>query len=246
MGLSASQTVRENLFPYWVVRKIGHLILYDADFQATIGFKWGTFVETTGTVISDASHYFGGSRSVKMTTSAVVNESSELKMNLWYLLGAGKYSLEHKWAVGDPALVSASTKIHMGIEPRENHATGFYQGRVRYSNNTKEWQYESSTDVYTSFTPPLIIEQPTLDTAVAGAGDKWSWARIVIDTIKKEYVLFETIGLGGYETRDMKGIPLVSRGVATQYNLLFFVLITNGSNASEVLRSTDWCITKVD
>lgn len=231
--------------PLWVVNKEGELVLADADFKSTIGYKWGTFVDGTGTVISDTNHYFGGSRSVKMLTEAVAGSNAELKINLAYPLGAGIYAMEHKWATGDPNPLFASSTIHFGIEPRENASDGFWQGRVRYTVSSDEWQYESGIDVYTSFSPSIIVEQPSLDTALGGSGDKWGWARLVIDTIKKEYVLFEAAALGGITKKDMRGIPLVNRGAATQYNLLFFTLVKTGGVGAEVCRTTDWCITKL-
>lgn len=232
-------------YPWWAIKKEGTVVIKEADWPATIGFKWGTFIEGTSTVVKDSNHYFGGSGCVKMLTDNVVSHNAELKINLMYPLGGGRYAFEQKFATGDPAPVSATTRYHMGIEPRENAADGFWQGRVRYSNNTDNWQYESGIDTYTNFAPDLVIEQPVLDTAVAGPGDKWGWGRLVVDTIKKQYVSFEAAGKGKIEFRDMTGIPLVSRGAATAWNLLVFVLIISGSNNVEALRSTDWMITKV-
>lgn len=233
-------------FPWWVVKPEGRLLLTEADFQATIGFKWGTFIEGTGTVTTDSNHYYGGTRSVKLATGTVNGQSAEIKINLPYFLGKGRYAFEQKWAYGDPAIAFAASSFQMGIEPRENKSDGFWQGRMKWFFTQKEWRYESASDVYTAFTDPLITEEPNLNTVVGGTGDLWGWTRLVIDTIKKEYVSFEATELGKIAYRDMSGIPLVNRGSATKYNLLVFALMNTGGNGADVARTTDWAISLVD
>ena len=227
-------------YPEWLGIKTGVIIFTEADWPTTIGFKWGTFVTGAGTVLRDADHGVRGTGAVALSTGILSNDVSEIKHTSPYYVGNGRVALELKWANNVPAF-GAST-FDFGIEPRQV-VSGFLQGRMRYTVSGDEWTYESGTDVYTSFSDPVIVPRPTTDTAAGGAGDQYGWARLVIDIAKQEYVSFQAAAKGTTEYRDMTGIPLVNRGVTTDDVLLFFALNETGGAATELNYTTDWAAT---
>jgi len=228
-------------FPWYAVVREGLCILSEADFPTTMGYKWGAYLTGTGADVNkDTNHFYGGGGSVKMTTGNLSGDLSELKLAMQKAFG-GKVAFEMRWL---PAPAYGANAFHFGFE---NRTDDLIQGRCRYFVNTDEWQYESGVDVYSSFSPSVVIEQPVFDTAPKGSGDVWGWARLVLDLDALAYVKFQCAGKNGLIERNMQGIPLVNRGVtATGKNqYLFFTIGYTGAAANQDFWTTDWVISRL-
>lgn len=235
------------LFPWWVIRKIGEPILLEADWNygAFPNNKYGIFASSTGTLARDTANLFvGGAGSCKMLTAATSNDSTEVKYSHHYLQPKGwLIAMEMKWA---EQFSSGGTNFHFGIENRDN--ANIRHIRFRWTNATGRWMYEDNALVYQDFPDSVGGALPIERSIVSGtSGDKYNWARCVIDPLNNKYVGFEAAGRLGLETRDMRQMNLscTNEGVSTAYEMLFFTLVTAGANSAEAGYTTDWCISAI-
>jgi hypothetical protein len=230
-------------YPEWMGKKEGRIIFTESDWPTTIGFKWGTFVTGAGTVLRDADHGVGGTGSVRLTTGAVTDDIAELKRTIPFYVGDGKIAFEMKWMLDIPAF-GAST-YEFGVE-LHNSALGLFRAKFQYTVDTDEWRFESATDVFTSFSPTIVISEPRSDSAAGGPGDEFGWARFTIDIARREYVSFEAAGKGVLEIRNMIGTPIPNTGAATADVLLFFAFGSTAFTTAEDYLTTDWATTVIN
>ena len=117
-----------------------------------------------------------------------------------------------------------------------------YQGGIRFTPSTKKWQYESSTNTFKDFDPSIVTDLPHIDTAAGSGGDRWGWARLVIDIQENKYKRFEVSSQAKFDAVDMDGIDLVESASPTSTELLFYVRNTSTAAAAHTAYTTDWCV----
>ncbi|MBI1663423.1 MAG: hypothetical protein IS860_08035, partial [Nitrosopumilus sp.] len=121
-----------------------------------------------------------------------------------------------------------------------------YQGGIRFTPSTKKWQYESSTNTFKDFDPSIVTDLPHIDTAAGSGGDRWGWARLVIDIQENKYKRFEVSSQAKFDAVDMDGIDLVESASPTSTELLFYVRNTSTAAAAHTAYTTDWCVCAID
>ena len=121
-----------------------------------------------------------------------------------------------------------------------------YQGRIRFTPSTKKWQYESSTNTFKDFDLLVVAELPHVDTAAGSGGDRWGWARLVIDMKTHQYKRFEASTQTGFVAIDMKDIDLAQSSSPSDTELLFYVRNTSTAAAAHTAYTTDWCVCAMD
>ena len=177
------------VFPAWVVREQGRPILLEADWPSTVGYKYGTTATgTDAAVTEDTDHFYGGSGAIKLLTgSAAIGNTAEIKVSQGHV-DSRYVSFEMKWNIA-----ATPTTQHIYFTVIDSRVTDdkSYQGRIRFTPSTKKWEYESAADTYTEFSPSIIAELPSVDTAAGSGGDRWGWARLVIDMQENKYKRFE-------------------------------------------------------
>lgn len=235
-GNEVKGSIRASTFPEWVYMPIGTPVMCDADFYDPLYYKYGRLVYGTGANISGNNQIFnGGSGSVEMKTGGQTGNYAEVK---YQTFAPYRYmAFEMKW-LPDPSY--GANKFHFGMEPRDGN---IIQGRMQYTVSTDEWQYENQTDNYVSFNSTAIIEQPEINMS---GGNCMGWARMVIDTVNKEYVEFNYSDGLNLVTKNMKGIPLVDRGSSGDPALLIFTIGYTGAYSNEYFYTTDWCLSGWD
>lgn len=243
-------------FPSWVLRKVGHPILCEADWNETFpNGKWGVLIAGSGSVTRDtASLKWGGAGSCAMATAPANLSGSEIKTTIEACARPGDLlAFEAKWA---NAFAQGATEFQLGLESRARGATGVYQARFSWTNATGMWKYEvGPTGTYLDFNtlsatlstsvPSCIIDNPAVNTS---SGTPISWARIVIDPWAKTYHSFEapiidptTSGSYAY-IWDMRGINLATNGSASRALYLPFAYVIAHTNTAETGFTTDWCV----
>lgn len=234
-------------FAYWVRRPYGIPLLQEADFVsvATAGTpKWGKLITGTGAIAQDTGVCWGGAGSAKLTTEASVSAGTELKTAIQALFEPGDLlAFECKWTEN---FAQGATKFQFGLESRDH--SNIKQARVQWTPTSAKWQYESTADVYSDFSPVATVEK-TLYNAVSGT--PLGWARIVIDPHTKMWVSFEcpySDGTNSYIKRwDMSAVPLCINGSSGTPGaiLLPFVYVIATTATAEVAYTTDWCLSVI-
>ena len=230
-------------YPEWMGKKEGRIIFTESDWPTTIGFRWGTLVTGAGTVARDANHGVGGTGSVRLTTGAITLDVAQLQQKSPYYVGDGKIAFEMKFMLDVPAF--AASTYDFGIE-LHIAALGLFRAKLRYSVGSDEWQFETGTDIFTSFSPTIVVAEPTSDNAAGGPGDEFGWARVVIDIARREYVSFDAAGKGKIEIRNMIGTPIPNVTTTTKDVMLFYARGTTPSTAAEDYLTTDWATTVIN
>jgi len=230
-------------YPEWMGKKQGRIIFTESDWPTTIGFRWGTLVTGAGTVTRDADHGVGGTGSVRLTTAATTDAVAELRQSSPFYVGDGRIAFEMKFMMDVPAFAFSTYNFGMELHIVSE---GLFRAKLRYLINTDEWQFESATDVFTSFSPPVVVQEPTSDSAAGGLGDQFGWARLEIDIARREYISFEAAGKGKTEVRNMVGIPIPNVDATTDDIILFFGLGITASTGAEDFLTTDWATTVIN
>jgi hypothetical protein len=245
-----------NQFPSWVIRKIGYPILTEANFGGTYpNTKFGILESSTGTVTNDTTDLFwGGTGCAKMLTAATNGDGSEIKCTIEPVCQPGDLlAFEQKWA---QSFAQGTTEFQVGLEARSK-AT-IFQSRFSWTNSTGVWKYQSSAGVFSDMSalaatgagtqPSAVTDNPAVNTA---AGTPVSWTRIVIDPYNRMHHSFEAPlvnaadGAAYSHVWDMRGIPLVSNGVASRALYLPFTYVITHTATAEPGFTTDWCVSVI-
>lgn len=220
------------LYPYWVVRRVGIPLLLEADWpEASMGAKYGIVSSGDGASVNrDYAHFFGGLGSCVLTTGDALGDTAGIQI-MHPFVTAGLVALEHRW------IPDASVDWDFGFE-------WSLRGRMRYVGAAGEWQYESDPGVFSSFAAPVMVAKPR----IATTGDHWGWARLVIDLESEQYVSFEAAGQDRrYYYRDLGGMRLVDPGLGVgPFDIKAFGTATTRTAANETSYTTDWCVSKLD
>ena len=242
-------------WPEFALRPQGRLIFADQDFAAGYtGSKYGVFLAGTGTLSRDTGHTGMSGKSTgsaKLVTGAVSTNQTEIKISV-FKYGAQKIAFEMKAAW---TAVFGSSVLDFGIENRDNTPNAI-QARIRFLKSANEWKYEDSSGTYQSFATPAVVEPPQAD-ASQSSGDRFLWARLVIDVSidpatnlpRNKYVSFEYLGKIGPVFIDMS--ILVNPNLFNGGNLgagncfLFFVLLQTGGAGAETIYTSDWAVSEV-
>lgn len=206
----------------------------------SVNGRFGIFVSGTSTVAQDTNHYFGGTGSALMTTSAGIGDQSEVKLQLqnWF---AGRVAFENKFIMDS---VHVGDLYDFGWENRGT--TDGHRARFRIfvtgASGTDEVKYESAANTYTSLTPTAIIKRPVLNST---SGDTWGWWRLVCDISLNKYVSLDIAGLNTLLHFDMTGIDMpVITGLSGNEQLLF-TIVTAGTAAATKMYTTDWVVSQL-
>jgi hypothetical protein len=222
-------------FPDYALYPFGDVLLSEADWNVTFGYKWGVLLSAGATVTRDTNHGYGGSGAAALLTGNTSDTLAEVKTIMPYT--KYKYiALELKWIPGSQW---GANKFEFGIEPRTSN---LIQGRMRYTVSSDEWEIETGIDTYESLDPAVTATQPVVSNA-GGAGDEWGWARLEVDVINRKYNSFMIGRGGGFTEYNLEKIPLVDRGVTVGGTdlMLFFALGITG-NTADTFYTTDWVI----
>ena len=226
-------------YPSFMWVKGGVIFNVEAVFNQ-IGFKYGIFETSTGTVTQDTSHVYGGSGSAKLVTAATANDSSELKYVIQNLL-SGKVAFEFKWTIA-PAF--GGSKVNFGIENRVG--TNRYQSQVQWTKNNGKYQYESNSPTqgqFVDFNPIAKINAPIVSSGATGGGDVWQWGRIVIDLNLNRWVEFDFTDANQYLIQVLLDSPLGNYPPTNQPSTIeFFASVQTAAGGVETLYTTDWVI----
>jgi len=222
------------LYPSWVVRKNGVPLLLEADWpEAAIGSKYGIVSAGTGTgssVYREYGHFWGGLASCLVTTGDDIGDTAGIQVISPFTVN-GLLAFEHRWIPGE------DVDWDIGFE-------WSVRARMRYVGETGEWMYESDAGVFASFDEPLTVTKPS----VSPTGDRWGWARLIVDLPAEKYMSFEAAGQDGQiHYRDMHTIPLVDPllGVGA-FDLKIFGIATARAASNETSYTTDWCVSRLD
>jgi len=230
-------------FPTWVVRQEGESILLEADWPSTIGYKYGlTATGTDAAVTEDTDHFYGGTGAIKLLTgSAAIGNTAEIKISHGHV-DSRYVSFEMKWN-----MAATPTTQHIFFTITDSRVTDdkSYTGKIRFTPSSKKWQYESSAGTFKDFDPSIVTDLPHVDTAAGSTGDRWGWARLVIDTQEHKYNRFEASTQSGFVAIDMEDIDLVEASSPTNTELLFSVSNVSTAAAAHTAYTTDWCVCKL-
>lgn len=228
---------KTDAYPEWMVIKQGKLILTDDEF-AILASKYG--ITGTGSVTQEVAKVFGGPGAVKISTTAINGAFESIKRSISnYFDNQSKIAVELKY-IPDPQF--GANQLRMGFE-LFIAAIGQLEGGVIYDQATKSIQIQTGPGTYAPLDPPLIVQQPEVQTVTEG--DLYGWIRIVIDLKKREFVSIESHGLDKREFRGVKGIPLVNVGVTTLNALTVGISATNAGGSITDTYMTDLAVSVV-
>ncbi len=232
-------SVKEGRFPD-SINATGRVIYQNRNFL-DLGGELGLFTSSgSGFFLRNLQHKGRGTASVQCVTAGGLNgESCEVKI---HLLSASPGSFQSA-RIGFELLMAADSGtngfLHWGIEPRINNGT-FYQFRFRQSVGSGAVDMETGTDVYTNVLP-AGGNSPVVSSAVQGAGDLWTHAKMIINTSTMTY---ESLFIDGVPITGVSGTPVVNRGAGNSSSeLLFFFLGLNATAAVQNYYTAVWIIT---
>ena len=222
------------LYPHWVVKKTGVPLLLESDWpEAAIGSKYGIVnngLGEGGNVYRDYEHFLGGLGSCYATTGNVIGAATGVQI-ISPFTNVGLIGFEHRWLPG------STSDWDFGFE-------WDVRARMRYVGATGEWMYESDADTFTGFDMPVTVSKPS----IAQTGDRWGWARLVIDLEAERYVSFEAAGQDKkLHFRDMASIrlpdPLLGVG---PFDFKIFAIATARAASNQTSYTTNWCVSRLD